>query len=106
MPKAAHIKNAFDFRLINAKRGCADGGHLSLGCLLYVRLADESCNAQEKISCLICESHARIPQDRTCGTKSLTFALRCDIARTVAVASHAIGNRRRRRSSRADEVIE
>jgi hypothetical protein len=54
VPKVVHIKTAFDFKLINAKakRGCASGGHLSLGCLLYVRLADESCNAQEKVSCL------------------------------------------------------
>lgn len=68
VPKAASIKNDFDFKLINAKRGCAGGGHLSPGCLLYVRLAGKSCNAQEKVSCLICESYAPVLQDRKCST--------------------------------------
>jgi hypothetical protein len=65
VPKAGHIKNDFDFKLINAKSGCAGGGHLSPGCLLYVRLAGESCNAQENVSCLICASYARVRKART-----------------------------------------
>jgi hypothetical protein len=52
VPKAVHIKNAFDFKLIDANRGCVGGGHFSLYCLLYVRFADEPCNAQEKVNCL------------------------------------------------------
>src|SRR5262249_27955300 len=47
-----HIKNAFDFKLINQKEAAQNSGHLSLRCLLYVRFADESCSAQEKVSCL------------------------------------------------------
>src|SRR6516165_2408154 len=41
VPEAVHIKNAFDFKLINAESGCAGGARWSLRCLLYVRFADE-----------------------------------------------------------------
>src|SRR5262249_3964402 len=41
-----------DFKLISQKEAAQNSGHLSLRCLLYVRFADESCSAQEKVSCL------------------------------------------------------
>src|SRR5262249_42043465 len=97
VPTAAHGKTAFDFKLINAKSGCASGGHSSLGCLLHVRLADESCNAQEKISCLfasLMRGYRRTARAMAVVTRSLIFALRCEPA--ISPAQSQLGIPRHR----------
>src|SRR5262245_62650524 len=73
-------KNAFDFKLIDAESGCAGSGHLSVRCLLYVRFADESCSAQEKVSCLFASMMRGLAAARPAMAleiASLTFAVRC-----------------------------
>ena len=80
VPEAVHIKNAFDFKLINAESGCAGGARWSLRCLLYVRFADESCSAQEKVSCLFASRMRALGTARPAMAveiTSLTFAVRC-----------------------------
>src|SRR5262249_18774227 len=99
VPTAAHGKTAFDFKLINAKSGCASGGHSSLGCLLHVRLADESCNAQEKITCLfasLMRGYRRTARAMAVvtGLLYLPFAASLRYRRhSRSWASHAIGKR-------------
>ena len=87
--KSLHIKNAFGFKLIDAKSRCISSGHLSLRCLLYVKLADKSCNAQEKISCLfasLMRGYRRTARAMAVVVSYIYPSLRaCDIAGTVAV---------------------
>src|SRR5262249_23153981 len=58
------IKNAFDFKPIDAESGSAGSGRLSVRCLLYVRFAHEACSPQEKLSCRLARLMPRVGSRR------------------------------------------